>query len=174
MKYVALLRGINVGGRIIKMSELKLCFENLGFRDVSTVLQTGNVVFMTSQQSLADLKKHIEDAISNTFSYPAHVQVFPIDYLASAVRAYPFTDSDSNHHDYIVFFEDGLEKPAMVAAYIDKSLEQVQVGRGVIYWRVPKGLTLKSSFASILTKAPYKNAHTNRNIRTLQKILKYT
>ena len=59
-KYVALLRGINVGGNnIIKMVELKACFEQMGFADVETHIQSGNVVFATSKKS-AGLEAGIE------------------------------------------------------------------------------------------------------------------
>jgi len=169
MKYIAFLRGINVGGRTIRMADLKLCFENLGFRDVVTVLQTGNVIF-SSDKNITALKDTIEAGLTRIFDYPAHAQVFALDSLQTIVGAYPFTDHDAEHHDYIVFFEDGLEKQLATALSLDTT-EKVTVGDGVIYWRVPKGLTLKSTFAQYLTKAPYKHAHTNRNIRTLQKII---
>jgi len=55
MRYVALLRGINVGGISIKMNDLKASFEGLGFEDVRTILQSGNVVF-TSDKDVATFK----------------------------------------------------------------------------------------------------------------------
>lgn len=63
MKYVALLRGINVGGRIIKMSDLQAIFESLGLEHVSTVLQTGNVLF-SSGGSLDVLVNVIETSLT--------------------------------------------------------------------------------------------------------------
>lgn len=170
MKYVAFLRGINVGGRTIGMADLKLCFENLGFQDVATVLQTGNVVFESYESSFT-LKETIEAGLSKTFDYSAHVQVIPVESLRSIIDSYPFKRSDPVCHDYIVFFEGGLERQLAQSVVINTDIEQCLVGAGVIYWRVPKGLTLKSSFAKYLTKSPYKNSHTNRNIRTLQKIV---
>src|SRR5665213_1002720 len=102
-KYVAFLRGINVGGRIIKMAELKTCFESLGFKSVVTLLQTGNVVFDTSAK-LSDLKMIIENALANKFHYPIKVQVYSFDRLKDIVAHNPFT-SDNNHHSYVLFFE---------------------------------------------------------------------
>lgn len=170
MQYVALLRGINVGGRTIKMSDLKLCFEKLGFQDIATVLQTGNVVF-TSDKSPTVLKPIIETGLTKTFNYPAFVLIVSLDSLRTIIDAYPFADHDTEHHDYIVFFEGGLEKQLADEAVTDQAIEKIQVGAGVMYWRVAKGSTLKSSFARYLTKALYKNAHTNRNIRTLNKVV---
>jgi uncharacterized protein (DUF1697 family) len=170
MKYVAFLRGINVGGRIIRMSDLKVCFEKLGLQDVITILQTGNVIF-SSEKNTTALKQTIEADLTRTFNYAAHVQVVSLDSLQSILDSYPFANHDAEHHDYVVFFEDGLEQQLATTAAIDTTTEKIKVGSGLMYWRVPKGSTLKSSFAQYLTKAPYKTAHTNRNIRTLQKIV---
>lgn len=73
MKYLALLRGINVGGNnIIKMANLKASFEKLGCTDVSTYIQSGNVIF-SSSKSEANLSKLIESALSKTFGYKASI-----------------------------------------------------------------------------------------------------
>ena len=64
--YVALLRGINVGGNnIIRMTALKACFETLGFQDVSTYIQSGNVLFSTAESDTVKLTAKIETALSN-------------------------------------------------------------------------------------------------------------
>jgi uncharacterized protein (DUF1697 family) len=152
------------------MVDLKACFENLGLQDVQTVLQSGNVLF-TSAESTDKLKALIEEGLTKTFGYPAHIQVMSTDRLHTIIAAYPFQNRDSNHHDYVIFFEDGLEQQLASQATTDSTLERIQAGSGVIYWRIIRGMTLKSTFAAYLTKAPYKNAHTNRNIRTLIKVL---
>lgn len=67
-RYVTFLRGINVGGnRIIKMPDLRACFEGLGFEDVSTVLQSGNVLFTSSSRSTNMLRRKIEAALAKAF-----------------------------------------------------------------------------------------------------------
>lgn len=58
-RYVAFLRGINVGGVKVKMAGLKACFEDMGFQDVSTVLQTGNVLFSAPKSDLSHLKNSL-------------------------------------------------------------------------------------------------------------------
>src|SRR5262249_24036943 len=68
MKYVALLRGINVGGaNVIKMAALKSCLERLGFASVTTLIASGNVVFESSERKAPKLRHQIETALSNTF-----------------------------------------------------------------------------------------------------------
>jgi uncharacterized protein (DUF1697 family) len=171
MQYVALLRGVNVGGRSIKMTELKALFEDLGFQDVQTILQSGNVVFCDTR-SASTLKKIIESALSKKFHYPAKVQVYSLSSIKSIVADSPFS-STNEYHAYVIFFENGLEEQLMQEAdNLDAQVEKVQAGNGVIYWQVPKGLTLTSSFAKYLVKATYKNYLTNRNSTTLQKIIK--
>jgi uncharacterized protein (DUF1697 family) len=169
-KYVAFLRGVNVGGRVIKMAELKTCFEKAGFKDVKTVLQSGNVIFESAKKQPA-LKSEIEKLLTKTFNYPAKAQVYSLDRLARIVKDYPFASQD-DYHSYVIFLENGLEKDLVAdVSQLDKKLEQIKSGQGVVYWRVQKGMTLKSHFAKLLTKSKYKDFNTNRNLNTLQKIL---
>src|ERR1044071_6720165 len=75
-QYVALLRGINVGGKnIIKMTALKSSFEDLAFTDVRTYIQSGNVLFSAAGSDQAKLTKQIEDALSKAFNYESRVVV---------------------------------------------------------------------------------------------------
>ena len=174
MRYVALLRGINVGRRTIKMADLKACFEGMAFKSVSTILQTGNVVFEanpTGSYPVEDLKGKIEVGLIKTFDYPAKAQVLSVENLKKIVHNYPFDMAESDQHDYVVFLENNLEQSLLAEPYALAKNERVKAGNGVVYWRVDKGDTLKSSFAKFLTKTKYKNFNTNRNIKTLRKLL---
>jgi uncharacterized protein (DUF1697 family) len=167
-KYVAFLRGVNVGGRIVKMAELNACLEAAGFSDVKTYLQSGNVVF-ESDKSQAALKAELETLLSKTFNYPAKVQVVAIAKLKEIIKDNPFSNAPADYHQYVIFIENSLE--TQLVAEAGKQLgEQVQAGDGVVYWKVKKGETLKTPFAKLLTKSKYKEFNTNRNINTLQKI----
>jgi len=71
----------------------------------------------------------------------------------------------------VVFIENDLE--VKLVAEAGKQLgEEVSVGPGVVYWKVQKGQTLKSPFAKLLSKSKYREFNTNRNINTLQKIVR--
>ena len=75
-RYVALLRGINVGGKnLIKMPALKACFEANGFEDVATYIQSGNVLFSSTGARPAELTPRIEAMLAETFGYEATVVV---------------------------------------------------------------------------------------------------
>ena len=171
MRYVALLRGVNVGGRTIKMADLKACIEEMSLDNVTNVLQSRNVLF-NSSKNLTTLKRTIEIGLQKTFDYPAHVQICALERLEQIIEASPFDGSDPKTHSYVVFFEDGLEKQlAVEASDVNNEIECIKAGDGVVYWRTPNGSTLQSDFAKFLTKARYKNFHTNRNINTLRKIV---
>jgi uncharacterized protein (DUF1697 family) len=171
VRYVAFLRGINVGGRTIKIAELRSYFEEAGYGEVTTVLQTGNVIFGSTER-LPALKRTIEAGLSARFNYSAHVQIYPVTKLKRIVDASPFEGGNPATHSYVIFFEKGLEKQLVEeASGVDPNSENIEIGDGVIYWRVLKGSTLQSDFAQYLTKARYKSFHTSRNINTLRKIV---
>jgi len=171
-KYIAFLRGVNVGGRIVKMADLKVCLEKAGLKNVVTLLQSGNVVF-ESDKSADVLKKEIEEALTKTFNYPAKVQVLSLEMLGEIIKNYPFGTAGDSQHDYVIFVENGLEKDMAAEPFESSPGEKVQAGKGVVYWRVDKGSTLKSNFSKIMSKSKYKEFNTNRNLRTLQKITQF-
>ncbi len=171
-QYVAFLRGINVGGRTIKMADLQACLKRAGFENVSTVLQTGNVLFGSGEPNPKKLKQTIEALLSKTFGFDAKVQVLTIPALVKVIKSYPFTVNGTDAHRYVIFVENGLEKElAKVANGLDANVEAIKAGEGVLYWRVRKGSTLDSVFGKHFTKNTAKDSATNRNMNTLEKIV---
>jgi uncharacterized protein (DUF1697 family) len=172
MRYVAFLRGINVGGRKIPMADLRACVEALGFADVQTVLQTGNVVFTSDTSGVAAVRKRIESGLEARFDYPAKALVYAFDRLQAVLDGNPFDTRDGTCHTYVVFVDGGLEQElARATPDLDDDVEAVQAGDGVLYWRVVKGSTLETPFARNLTLARFRDHHTNRNANTLAKVL---
>lgn len=70
MKYIALLRGVNLGGRRLKMDELRAAFQSLSLSDVQTLLASGNVIFTTNTDNVSKLKGQIEGGLEAEFSFP--------------------------------------------------------------------------------------------------------
>ena len=168
--WIALLRGVNVGGRTIKMADLREALGDLGLENVETVLQSGNVTF-DSAESAARLKERIESALRERFGYDAKVQVIDRERLTKIIEDYPFGTADASQHDYVIFLEGGRERE-LAAEKVDLGEdERVAAGDGVVYWRVDKGSTLKTNVAKLLTKARYRDFNTNRNLKTLRKLL---
>ncbi len=106
-QYLALLRGINVGGKnIIKMAELKACFEANGFDNVATYIQSGNVLFSAPGSDPASLTGQIETALSTTFQpYEARIVVCAAEKLTEIVRSAPSGfGSQPDEYRYDVIF----------------------------------------------------------------------
>ncbi|NGP06797.1 DUF1697 domain-containing protein [Rhodococcus sp. 14C212] len=170
-RYVALLRGINVGGITIAMADLKEVFAGLDFGNVRTVLASGNVVFDADTADTADAKARIEAALRHRFGYEAFVFVHAQPAVAAIVDAYPFEERDGRHA-YAMFVADPavLDELAATANGLDPAVERVARGNGVLYWDVERGQTVKSAFGRNTGKPRYKAVTTTRNLRTLRKL----
>ena|SRR5690242_10402931 len=173
MKHIIFPRGINVGGRTIKMADLKACLEKAGFRNVITILQSGNVIVESKEADSGKLRGRIEALLGKTFDYPAKVMVITPAELEEIIRKYPASmNQDEEFHRYVIFTENGFEKElCRQAGELDKTVEAVSPGKNVVYWRVQKGLTLGSSFGKLMDRAAAKQFLTNRNLNTLEKIM---
>lgn len=91
IKYIAFLRGINVGGRkLIKMEALRRIFESMGFANVRTYIQSGNVIFEARKKNLSTLRTKIENELKNTLGYEVSVIVLAFSDLALLEEKDPF------------------------------------------------------------------------------------
>jgi uncharacterized protein (DUF1697 family) len=171
MKYIAFLRGINVGNIRIKMTDLKSAFETMGYQEVTTYLQTGNVVF-TTNESIEEIKPKLEKGLSTTFHYDAYVLLYEFEVLTNIIAQYPF-EKDDTHHAYVIFVENSSFMDLLMALgkEVGEEASRIALGNGVMYWKVKIGDTLGTPFAKILSKAKFKSVVTTRNINTLEKML---
>ncbi len=119
----------------------------------------------------SELKQKIEAELTKTFNYPAKVWVLPIDEIQKIVDSNPFKNVPKDYHQYVIFFENRLEKD-FVGEDLEAGDEEVKAGQSVAYWKVQKGQTLKSQYGKLLSKSKYKDHNTNRNINTLVRALK--
>ncbi len=100
--YVAFLRGINVGGnKQILMKELAALFEQAGFKNIKTILNSGNVIFEFKETSPEALVKKIEKAISDKFGFDVDVQVRPYDEIKKLVEKNPFKKFEPDKNNYL-------------------------------------------------------------------------
>ncbi|HEX5859651.1 MAG TPA: DUF1697 domain-containing protein [Microbacterium sp.] len=170
--WVALLRGVNVGGITVRSADLRELFESEGHTGVRTVLASGNVVF-SSDRSAGSLKPAIEKALRERFGYDAWIVLVPRDAVRKAIDAFPFDASDASRQPWVIFGSDEavLDELADAAASMDQAADPVARGRGVLYWNPVKGTTVDTAFAKLLGRKSFKATTTNRNLRTLQKII---
>ena len=172
-KCVAFLRGINVGGnRKIEMGDLKKFFEKLKYQNVSTILNTGNVIFDTDEPNIKKITEVLESGLTKQFKYPARVIVYNISNVEKVIQGYPFDSNEADSQHYVVFLSSDIGDELVMSVRFDKKLEEVAVGDGVVYWKVLKGNTLKSKFGMLIAKAKYKEHNTVRNINTLRKVVR--
>lgn len=158
MRYCAFLRGINVGGIKLKMTDLKQEFEAAGLTDVATVLATGNVIF--SSKAAPDLS-----------FLPVQAFVKTEQQVKKMLENNPLAIQE-DYHIYIFVAEEAF---AQIALSEFESLKTAQeaaaVKENIFYWKVPKGSTLGTPFGKILGKKAYKELFTSRNINTMEKII---
>lgn len=111
VKYIAFLRGINVGGnKIIKMEDLKRIFESLGFTNVKTVLASGNVLFEATTNVTSEV---IEEKLKNKFGFVVGVILRTIEEIKELIALDPFKDMTvtPNTRLYVTFLEKIKNKP---------------------------------------------------------------
>lgn len=130
--WVALLRGINVGGsKIVKMAELRELLESIGLRDVSTRLQSGNVVFTANDSEEAAVRADLESAMRERFGFDVDCFLRTADEIADAVDANPFSDAEAPERKWLTvhFSQERLDKAAERFAAQDAGPEKL-VPRG--------------------------------------------
>lgn len=104
--YIALLRGINVGGnKIIKMQDLKAMFLSLGAQKVRTYIQSGNVVFESDEESEYLLSAAIKDRIKEAFDFDVSVMIRTVDEMEQVLvnNPFPLTEKEDLKRWYVSF-----------------------------------------------------------------------
>lgn len=172
--YVALLRGINVGGKnLIKMADLRACFEAQGFDDVRTYIQSGNVIFRTGQSDQALLADQIEAALAETFGYELPVVARSAGDMKEIVAQAPRDfGSEPESFRYDVIF---LKKPltatgAMQVVTTKEGVDQAFAGNGVLYFSRLISRATQSHLSRIISTPIYQYM-TIRNWNTTTRLL---
>ncbi len=173
-RYLALLRGINVGGNnIIKMADLKACFEIMGFTGVATYIQSGNVIFSSEENEISALEERIEKVLSETFNYQSRVVVISHQQLKAVVDKSPEEfgmHSDTHKYD-VVFLKNPLTaEDAFDQIIARKEVDFVYAQNGVIYFKRTIANLTKSYISKIIVLPIYKSM-TIRNWNTTSKLL---
>ena len=135
-KYVAFLRGININGKNkIEMAKLKAEFEAAGFAEVSTYLNSGNVIFSCGE---SEPKKIIEDLIKEKFELEIPSFVIEMDALKEILENAPdwWNSGDKEKYDNLIFILSGNtpEEICQLVGEPSGELEQIQIYKNVIFW----------------------------------------
>jgi uncharacterized protein (DUF1697 family) len=172
VRYVALLRGINVGGKtLIKMADLKTCVEELGFEGVSTYIASGNVLFESGERDSAKLERKIERALEQRFRLPVKVVVLDRAAYSRIVKAIPKSwEGDASLRANIAFLRRGTEARHVVRELEpDSAVEEVKAINGAILWATKRNAVSRSVMRKLIGGAAYKEL-TVRNLNTTLKL----
>ena len=184
--HVALLRGINVGGRNkVPMADLREVVTSLGHTEVSTYIQSGNVLFSTADTDNAKLAAALESAIEDRFGIWSSVVVLSRDELAQVLAANPYPDEPNPKMVHVVFLS--AEPPGELLTRISAaesavaakgSRDSVQATGQVLFLHTPDGFgtsELAQTVFKIITPPAKGKKHglaaTARNLATATKLL---
>jgi uncharacterized protein (DUF1697 family) len=172
-RYVALLRGINVGGRNkVPMAELRAAFEDIGHTDVTTYIQSGNVLF-TSSKPRAAVESQLEAELERHLGYPLVVVVRSHAQLRAIVDQAPsgFGKRRDTYHSDAIFLRAPLTPAkAMKVVKLRDGVDQAWTGRSVLYFARLSARRTQSRMSSIVGTPEYA-LMTIRSWQTTTKLL---
>lgn len=170
--WIALFRGINVGGHnILPMAELRKDLETLGFRNVRTYIQSGNVVFGSSAKNGSLLGKKIGKKVEEKHGFRPHILILNRQELVSAIEGNPFPKAKSQPRTlYFFFLARPATNPDMNALENAKTpAEEYRLTDSVFYLHAPVGVGRSKLAAN--TEKFLGVVITARNYRTVEKLL---
>ena len=172
MIYVALLRGINVGGKNkVAMPRLKRTFEEVGLTDVTTYINSGNVIFKDSRRKPATIISALEKAIEQDFGFQIKLLIRDLAAIRKTIKALPdnWTNDNSMKCD-VMFLWDGFDrKDVLDDLKIKPDIEDVVYVPGAIIWRVDRPNVTRSGMIKLVGTELYKGM-TIRNCNTVRRL----
>lgn len=171
--WVALLRGINVGGHHkLPMKELVAELTDPGLSDVETYIQSGNVVFCSRETDASSLSERIGSTIRSSHGFEPKVMVLSREELRAAAEANPFPQADAEPTTVHLFFlaEPAAEPDLELADAVKAPSEELVLTEKVLYLHTPDGLG-RSKLGAKVEKVLGGVQTTARNWRTVRKVL---
>lgn len=167
--YIAFLRGINVGGqKKIHMSDLKLLFQSIGFSDVRTYIQSGNVLFCAVGNK--DLPKRIRKGIMDKYGWDVFVFVRTPKEIATILAICPFSE-EKKVHSYFILLSEAPDKSLVAElSKVQTPDEEFFITPDCVYFYSGIGYG-RSRFNNNFFERKLKVRGTARNYRTLSKLV---
>lgn len=174
MRYIALLRGVNVGGKNkVPMNQLKQCLEKAGFENVATYINSGNVIFDYQAQDHIMLTKKCKLILEEEFKFPIDLALIDVDSLKEALEHAPDwwgEDPDSKHNALFVIRPSTTMDIVAEVGATKPEYEQVFAYGSVIFWSAPLKTFSRTRWSKIVGTKEYKSV-TIRNANTTKKVL---
>jgi uncharacterized protein (DUF1697 family) len=173
-RYIAFLRGINVGGHRVKMEQLRELFEGLKLTNVSTFIASGNVIFDTADSNSAAIEQRIEAHLHEVLGYAVDTFVrTPFDLAAvAAFRPFATEEIDAPGHTlYVAFLRNALDEAnARKLMSFRTTFDDFRVEGRELYWLCRGKMTDSLVSWPQLTKA-IATCSTARNVTTVRKLV---
>jgi len=173
-KYAALLRGVNVGGNNkIEMAKLKEAFLEGGFFDVSTYINSGNVIFSSDKNSEIELKVKCENLIKDKFGLSIAVAVISAADLTEALKNAPKWwggDAGFKHNAFFVILPARTEDIIKAVGPIKPEYEKADSFGQVIFWSAPIKTFSRTRWSNFVSTSPLSSVLTIRNSNTAKKL----
>ena len=171
--FVALLRGINVGGKnMIRMSSLKESFERMGFDDVATYINSGNIIFKAHGSDARKLEREIEGMLSREYKLECKVVVRSFSEMAALVRSLPETwDGDGSWKYNVIFLRHAIDSEDILSGLKPRSsgIEQVVYRPGTLLWSARISDLSRTSMHKLPSRKIFQEM-TVRNTNTTKKL----
>ncbi|APV45366.1 hypothetical protein Dform_02057 [Dehalogenimonas formicexedens] len=171
MVYVALLRGVNVGGKgLVSMTDLKAELNGLGFREVRTYIQSGNILFETNDD-VATVRHKLEDLLKAKFKIDTLVIVKTREQLKQVAQNAPEAwHSRDDLRRYVAFISEPLD-PGDVLPEVElkEGIDSVKEGPGVLYFSILLSGRTRSRLNRLMSKPVYRSI-SFRDFTTVQKL----
>lgn len=172
MTYVALLRGINVGGKNkVEMARLREICESLELDDVSTYINSGNVIFNDDSRDPAELVAALERAIEEEFGLNIKVLLRDLDTIDRVEKAIPnHWVTDSTMRCDVLFLSEEVDSPTILEDLpVKEGIDNVAYAAGAVIWQVDIENINRSGRTRVIGGQLYKAA-TVRNANTVRKL----
>lgn len=178
-EYIAFLRGINISGRNkVPMAELKSLFTEIGFENVKTVLNSGNVVFNSESEDLKEITQKIKTALAGKYDFDIPVVVLKKSELKEIVAKAPDwwgTDDKAFYHNLIFIMDGVISEDVMKALGEPKAeIEQILPLKNAIFWTYRLKDYQKSPWWKKTATTEIKDLITIRTAGTVSKTLNLT
>lgn len=174
-KYILLLRGINVGGKnTVSMPELKKLLEQNGFCDVTTYINSGNIIFSADDSDVMKLKEKCEALIADKFRLKVPAAVISADDLSAALDHAPSwwdQDKDSKHNAILVIPPATADEVFQAVGEIKPEYEKAEYYGSVIFWTAPLKTFSRTRWSKVVGLSVYKSI-TIRNANTVKKLVR--
>jgi len=172
VKYAAFLRGINVAGqKLIKMAALKAMMEELGYDQVSTYIQSGNILFESNEKITASIEQIIKKGIKDTFTFDVPVIVLPVSRIVEILYNNPFATSEAEESKiyYTLLGSIPNNENAQRLISMANETDSFIVYENVVYIKVSVKYS-DSKFSNNMIEKVLKVEATTRNHATLLKM----